>query len=165
MPTLISQPDHRLLAVRLLTSAGFIDGTLRVLRRAFLADLWDHAPDFVPLTDVQLPGLPERVPFFAVRRQDVVVLIPPADDALISQSRGHEVDHAMSALLPDRFVVGGTVGVLHDVRLSDHLRKPVTIVVRDATLLGPGVNERHAVLLLNPGRVVGITEQVASSTP
>lgn len=42
-----------------------------------------------------------------------------------------------------------------------HLRKPVTIVVRDATLLGPGLHETHQVVLLNPSRVVGITEKTS----
>jgi len=152
-------PDQRAIVVRILTSAGFIEGTLRVPRRTCLADAWDHAPDFVPLTDVQLPGLPTRVPFFAIRRHEMLLLIPPTDETLIVLPRGQEVDHAMSALLPGQYAIGGTVAVLHDVRLTDHLRRPSTLVLKDATLIGPGLNERHAVVLVDPQRVIGISEQ------
>jgi hypothetical protein len=152
-------PDQRAIVVRILTSAGFVEGTLRVPRRTCLADAWDHAPDFVPLTDVQLPGLPQRVPFFAIRRHEMLLLVPPADETLIVVPRGQEIDHAMSALLPGQFAIGGTVAVLHDVRLTDHLRRPSTLVLRDATVIGPGVNERHPVVLVDPQRVIGISEQ------
>lgn len=152
-------PDQRAIVVRILTSAGFVEGTLRVPRRTCLADAWDHAPEFVPLTDVQVPGLPARVPFFAIRRHEMMLLIPPATETLIVQPRSQEVDHAMSALLPGQFAIGGTVAVLHDVRLTDHLRRPSTLVLKDATIIGPGVHEQQAVVLVDPQRVLGISEQ------
>ena len=115
-------PPQRRVAGRVHTPAGWIAGTFHVPEQQSLLSFFNSARDFFTLTEVQLPGQSSEVPFLALQRSAVNLIIPAADERIDDDAAPDEdaVTHHVSCLL-DGGVLMGTLQLPASVRVSDHL--------------------------------------------
>ncbi len=129
-------PELRSVPCRFLTFAGWLRGTLHVPPKVALVDFLNRGEVLFRLTDVTLPETQGVHPFFALERGAVLTVLAedplePAPSAPVGALR----EHPTSWLLPGGVVVQGTLGLLHGVRVSDHLmHRSGFVVLREATI-------------------------------
>jgi hypothetical protein len=158
------KPEQREVPLRAVTTAGVVEGTLRVAKSHILLDAVNHGHEFMSLTDVHVRDAPQRIPFFALRRSETLLLVPTSaaeDPDDVAARRGSLVDHDVMCLLPTGSI-SGKLSILKDARVSDFLaNQRAFFVLREcrAWLSATGfLDERPPVLLVNAARVVGVTE-------
>src|SRR4051794_2747384 len=100
------RPDQRTVAIRAVTTAGLVQGTLHVPRTQLLLDFVNHGREMLTLTDVVVRDATTRIPFFALRRSQTLAIAPPAEEDVADQSvrRATLIDHSVMIL-----AVGGTI--------------------------------------------------------
>ncbi len=129
-------PELRTVPCRFLTFAGWLRGSLHVPPKVQLVDFLNRGEVLFRLTDASLPETLGVQPFFALQRSAVIAVIPEvADEKLPAMPVGALQEHPTSWLLPDGSVVHGTIGLLHGVRVSDHLmHRSGFVALREATV-------------------------------
>lgn len=162
MTTNAHKPEKRAVPIRAVTTAGTVEGTLHVPRLHMLLEAVNHGHDFMSLTDVHVRDAPQRIPFFALRRSETLVMAPANDEEIDERgARTSLVDHDVMCLLPTGSI-SGKLSLLRDVRVSDFLSGARGFfVLREcrAWLSSTGfTDERPKVLLVNAARVAGVTE-------
>lgn len=128
---------RRPVSAHIYTRAGWLDGTFPVPPIHSFGDWLDHGGEFLKLIDVKLPAASHTIPFFALQRHAVVLVVPkgPLDRPernryLVQSTKPHKV-----TVLLRSGVVEGTVDVLSDVRVSDFLASwPRFIPIHDAVV-------------------------------
>jgi hypothetical protein len=149
----------------MLTDAGWVQGKLHVPERSRLLDFFDHAPEFVALTEVQAEGRDAPLPFLAVQRRAVLFLIPPEDELPPEEPLARPTKGQSMACLLRGGWLSGRVRAPLEMRLSDYLgHHPGFVVLYDAHVIvrDPWSQEvvelRAPRLLLNSKVVVGATD-------
>ncbi len=154
-------PTQRDLGAQLLTTAGWVRGWFMVPARRSLTDYVNHQHDFFKLKDVALPGLEKRVPFFALQRRTVILIIPdiPEPSAkVVANANEKDVSCAFNG-----GVISGTLWVGTGVRVSDYLlqRDPFFPLTDCRMILRSGNSSQIRELelvLLNRGGILGTSE-------
>jgi len=165
--TTIQQARFRRVEAEVLLPAGWLDGTFVVPETQSLQDFLEHSGAFLKLTDAQVPGHTEVVPFFAVQRGAVELIAPKLVDDRIETagSAGHTAPWSISCLF-HRGAVHGNLDFLMNLRLSDYLRQQTGfLLLRDAAWspvdTGRGdVPRRWPIAFVNVPQVNGISEAV-----
>lgn len=156
----------RRVGVKAITEAGWVAGTLHVPTSVRLADFLERAPNFLSVSDVQMPSRSNERPFFALRRSSIEFLVVDGEEDPTSANHTQIMeDHSVLCLLPNARL-RGTIAVQPGFRLSDYLARdtpfiPVTgctYQVR-ATDVNAAAKESAAFVLLNSEKVIGVSER------
>lgn len=158
-------PPQRAIPLRLLTDAGWVSGTLRIPAKSRLVEFLEHAHELVSLTDVKVESKADRLPFMAVRRSSVLLIIAGELESTEPTQYRPLADHDIECMFPYGWV-SGRISSPRDLRLSDQLsmRPSFFVVVHGAhvRMRDPWSSERidirEPVVLLNTREIVGVTE-------
>jgi hypothetical protein len=128
-----SRPSLRREAVEILTSLGWLNGTLHVPAHLALGEHLLLTTQALKLTGVSMPGEPDRLRFLALHHT-AVLLVAPALAQEEPAPSAHMGAREVECLLPSG-ILRGTLLVHASLRLSDHL-----------SLEGPWLTLRHCLL-------------------
>jgi hypothetical protein len=158
-------PGQRTISCRILTFAGWIEGTFHVPTRVGFLEFLDREATLFRLSDVLLPGQLQRHPFFALERSAVVgVTLPEGESSAAGRPPGVYATHRVSWLLGSGGVVDGEVELLEGIRVSDFLmHHPGFLPIERGTIFLRGDDgSTEAVpfssLALQASRAVGVSE-------
>lgn len=155
----LGREQREQLRVRVLTGAGWLEGTLHLEAGGGLA-AYVSGQAWYPMTDVVLARV-GTLPFFALSRAETLLVVVPAE--VVAPVGADARAHPATLLLPTG-VVDGAVHVGAPLRLSDFLQRGEGFVpVRGASVRvwSDAGAESFAEVLLNPQRLVGVTEREA----
>jgi len=158
-------PPLRDAKAAVLTTTGWIHGTFRIPTNRNIVDFVNQHLDYFKMVDVRLPGIEAPVPFFALQRQSVILLLPEEPEELlrIPTLGGDRVEREVSCLFANG-MASGSLFVPHHARVSDFLmQRQIFFHLRDCTLAtreGDGHEERRSVpiIAINSTRIVGVSE-------
>lgn len=158
-----SRPSLRQVPAEVLTSLGWLSGTLHVPAHLPLIEHLALGRHDLKLTGVTVPGEPDRLRFLALRRDAVVVVAPSLEEAEEPPSE-FITAREVACLLPGG-VLRGTLRVFSGLRLSDHLQQQGHLVTLRHCLLAPygatansaGARSLHTAIV-NLGHAIGIAE-------
>jgi hypothetical protein len=150
--------------VQLFTRAGWVTGTLRVPVKSRLIEHLNHSREFISLTDVRFETQPDPIPFFAVQRDAIMLLIPPEGEVISAATIEEMVVHPLSAMI-ELGTLYGQFKTLKSVRVSDFISatrgffhlEHCDLVLGDRW--GREIKEAHRPhVLVNIKHVIGVTE-------
>lgn len=157
-------PSNRDIPSRLFTTAGWVMGTFLIPAKRSLTDFSNQNHDFFKLKDVTLPGLKEVIPFFALQRHSVILMIPTeAEDSVLSSLGGVRETKDVSCAF-DSGVVSGSLTVGTGLRMSDFIIKPQPFFyLSDCTLFlrttgKPEIDRNVPMIIINRTKIVGVSE-------
>jgi hypothetical protein len=158
------QSSLRQVAVDLLTSLGWINGTLHVPIHFPLSEHLALGPHDLKITGVSVPNEPDRLRFLAVRRDSVIVVAPALADEEEDAGSDFSSGRQVACLLPAG-ILRGTIRILAGLRLSDQLQLQGRMVTLrhcllapyGATANSPGARALHTAIV-NLTHTVGISE-------
>ena len=161
------RPRLRRVPIEALTGRGWLNGTLHVPSHLALSDFLALGSQPLKLTEAQVPDEPDRLAFVALRRDALVIVAPGlAEEGDGAEPSAYTTDLQIACLLP-MGLLRGTLRVIYNLRLSDHLRlQSGFIVVRDAQwtphrVAGEAQQDARRTLpcvLVNAALVIGIEE-------
>ena len=106
--------------VRLFTPTGWVIGTLHVPPGTGLLPFLNGDEAFFRMTNVSLPEQPQTIPFLALQRKAVLLVVPDEDAMLgLHEDDGRE-RHEVACLFAGGLVMG-TLPLPNGVRVSDEL--------------------------------------------
>ena len=121
--------------VRLFTPTGWVIGTMHVPDGVGLLPFLNSGESFFRMTNVSLPEQPRTIPFLALQRKAVLVVVPGEDAALgLVEGDGREC-HEVACLF-DGGLVMGTLRLPKGVRVSDELMQSQEFFAVEACTLG-----------------------------
>lgn len=156
----------RRFAVKAVTEAGWIEGTILVLSSVRIADYMERAPSFLSMSEVHVAARAGERSFFALGRSAIEFLIVDGEEDPTSADYTQIMDdHAVVCLMPNARLKG-TIAVQPGYRLSDYLAKhthfvPVTrctyqVRAHDANA---ATKEKAEFVLLNTEKLIGVSER------
>jgi hypothetical protein len=120
--------------VRLFTPTGWVIGTLHVPEGVGLLPFLNGGGSFFRMTNVSLPAQPRTIPFLALQRKAVFLVIPGEDALLGIHEHPEQVRHEVACLF-DGGLVMGTLPLRKGVRVSDELMQSEEFfAIEDCTL-------------------------------
>ena len=164
MQTQYTPPSNQETGARLYTTAGWIDGSFLVPPKRSLTDFANQNHDFFKLKSVHLPGLSDEIPFFALQRHSVVLMIPQNPQEGVDSSLAGMKEHKDVSCAFDNGVVSGSLTVGTGIRMSDFmLKKQMFFYLKDCTLfLRTGgkaeVTKDIPLIIINREKIIGVSE-------
>ena len=167
--TALAGPPLRQVTAEVLTPVGWMSGTFRVPPQQPFLDfltLGTLGVHILKFTRVRVPNESDPVPFVALRRESVIVVVPTLSKDLIETTDGGGFTRAreVACLLPVG-VLRGTLDVLANIRLSDDLERRAHLMVLRRCVLAPygrTLNDPAAralpIAIVNLSQAVGISE-------
>lgn len=159
------RPGQRTIRCRILTFAGWLEGTFHVPTKIGFLEFLDREAVLFRLSDVILPGQLRQHPFFALERSAVVgVVLPAGEPSVASRPPGAYATHRVAWLLGSGGVVDGEVELLEGIRVSDFLMHHTGFlpIERGTTFLRGEDGATEAVpfscFALQASRAVGVSE-------
>ena len=120
--------------VRLFTPTGWVIGTLHPPEGIGLLPFLNGDDSFYRMTNVSLPEQPQTIPFLALQRKAVFVVVPGEDTPLGIHDDRRQVRHEVACLF-DGGLVMGSLPLPKGVRVSDELmRSKEFFAIEDCTL-------------------------------
>jgi hypothetical protein len=120
--------------VRLFTPTGWVIGTMHVPEGMGLLPFLNSGEAFFRMTNVSLPEQPRTIPFLALQRKAVLVVVP-GEDAVLGLLEEEDREPHEVACLFDGGLVMGTLRLKKGVRVSDELmRSEEFFAIEDCTL-------------------------------
>lgn len=161
----VPRPRVRKVPVDALTQLGWLNGTLHVPSQLALSDHLALGSHPLKLTQAQVPNEADRLAFLALRRETLVLIAP----GLAEEGEGGDVsdyttDLQVACLLP-MGILRGTLRVIYNLRLSDHLQQAGHLLTLHRCLLAPyggtanspGARGLHSAIV-NLNHALGISE-------
>ncbi len=155
----------RKVPIEALTELGWLTGTLHVPGHLALPDFLALGSQPLKLTEAQVPNEADRLAFVALRR-DALVLVAPslAEETEAAEASAYTTDLQVACLLP-MGMLRGTLRVIYNLRLSDHLQQTGHLLTLHRCLLAPyggtanspGARGLH-VVIVNLNHALGISE-------
>ena len=148
--------------VRLFTPTGWVIGTMHVPDGVGLLPFLNGDDAFFRMTNVSLPEQPQTIPFLAIQRKAVLVVVP-GEDALLGL---HEEDgrqrHEVACLF-DGGLVMGTLPLPKGVRVSDELMQSEEFFAIEDCTLGidaapEPVMEAEELVFVHAAEMFGVAE-------
>ncbi|MEM7437797.1 MAG: hypothetical protein AAF436_21785 [Myxococcota bacterium] len=148
--------------VRLLTPTGWVIGTLHIAEGVGLLPFLNGDESFFRMTNVSLPEQPRTIPFLALQRNAVLVVVP-GEDVLLGLHVDNDHERHEVACLFDGGLVMGTLPLAKGMRVSDELmRSNEFFAIEDCTLgmdASPEpVMEAEELVLVHAAQMFGIAE-------
>jgi hypothetical protein len=132
-----SRPSLQRLPVDILTTLGWLNGTLHLPRHLPVIEHLALGYHDLKLTGVAVPNEPDRLRFLALRREAVMVVAPVLADAEEDESAlAFTTARKVACLLPGA-LLRGTLRIFTGLRLSDHLQLQGRLVTLRQCLLSP----------------------------
>jgi hypothetical protein len=154
----------RKVSAELLTTLGWLSGTLHVPSHVLLEEHIALGRHDFKLTGVAVPAEPDRLRFLALRRDAVVVVAPAMAEAEAIPSPFSTPRH-VACLLPGA-ILRGTLQVFSNMRLSDHLQLQGQVVTLRHCLLTPYGGTTHSAdaramhtTIVNLSWAIGVSEE------
>jgi hypothetical protein len=165
-------PQQRRVSVQVLTAAGWIAGAVHIPVRSRLVDHFNHAKEYISLTQVIFENAPEPIPFFGLQRDAAMIILPVNDPDEVAAPLGtEEVMQVTVHCLFDRGNATGSMTLLRGVRLSDFFAaQKGFVLLEDARFIladrwGQNVvQDTRPALVLNTRFVIGISDMKTSTT-
>jgi hypothetical protein len=160
-----AHPRLRNVPVDVLTNLGWLTGTLHVPSHLALSDFLALGSHALKLTGAAVPNEVERLSFVALRREAVVLVAPAlAEEGEAAEPSGYTSDLQVACLLP-MGILRGTLRVIYNLRLSDHLQQAGHLLTLHRCLLAhyggtansPGARGLHTAIV-NLNHALGIAE-------
>jgi hypothetical protein len=151
--------------LRMMTSAGWMEGSLHVPKLQYLVDYVDAVGEFLRLSDARMPNASAATPFFAIQKS-AISFITPLDEITANDARpftSATKPHSVACLL-EHGIVQGTIHSLVGVRLSDFLTSKSVFFplhgceFRSAFQLGEAAGDQFRLALVNRARMIGVSE-------
>ena len=159
------RPRLRRVPIDALTGLGWLHGTLHVPSHLALSEFLALGSQPLKLTEVQVPHEADRLAFVALRR-DALVLVAPglAEEGEGAEPSAYTTDLQVACLLP-MGILRGTLRVIYNLRLSDHLQHTGHLLTLHRCLLAPyggtanspGARGLHSAIV-NLNHTLGISE-------
>ncbi len=148
--------------VRLFTPTGWVIGTLHVPEGMGLLPFLNGAEAFFRMTNVSLPEQPRTIPFLALQRKAVLVVIPGENAMLGIQEPKDQVRHEVACLF-DGGLVMGTLPLPKGVRVSDELMQSEEFFAIEDCTLGidaspEPIMEAEELVFVHAAEVFGVAE-------
>ncbi len=160
-----SRPLLRRVPIDALTGLGWLHGTLHVPSHLALSEFLALGSQPLKLTEAQVPHESDRLAFLALRR-DALVLVAPAlaEEGEGAEASAYTTDLQVACLLP-MGILRGTLRVIYNLRLSDHLQHTGHLLTLQRCLLAPyggtanspGARGLHSAIV-NLNHALGISE-------
>ena len=106
--------------VRLFTPAGWVIGTLHVPAGMGLLPFLNGDEAFFRMTNVSMPAQPETIPFLALQRKAVLIVVPGEDVMLGLDEDDGRARHEVACMFAGGLVMG-TLPLSEGVRVSYEL--------------------------------------------
>jgi hypothetical protein len=120
--------------VRLFTPTGWVIGTMHLPDGVGLLPFLNGGEAFFRMTNVSLPEQPRTIPFLAIQRKAVLIVVPGEETLLGLDDDGQGVRHEVACLF-DGGLVMGTLPLPKGVRVSDELMQSEEFfAIEDCTL-------------------------------
>ena len=148
--------------VRLFTPTGWVIGTMHVPVGVGLLPFLNGDESFFRMTNVSLPEQPQTIPFLALQRKAVLIVVPGEKTLLgldeDAQGERHEV-----ACLFNGGVVMGTLPLPKGVRVSDELMQSQRFFAIEDCTLGidaspEPVMEAEELVFVHAAEMFGVAE-------
>ena len=159
------RPDQRNIECQVMTTTGWLRGTFHVPQSGAFLDQLNLRKPFFGMTDVTFPGRDVVLSFLALRRQSVVLVVPPVTAKHLSRESGEDLRVKRVSCLFDGGIAVGNLWIDPQLRVSDFLAKQTGyfLLRRTRLLLGRfqddfWVEEEHAVTAVNSSAIIGVTE-------
>ncbi|MGB5809729.1 MAG: hypothetical protein WBG86_04310 [Polyangiales bacterium] len=148
--------------VRFFTPTGWVIGTLHVPDGTGLLPFLNGAESFFRMTNVSLPEQPRTIPFLALQRKAVLVVVPGEDASLGVHADDEYVRHEVACLF-DGGLVMGTLPLPRGVRVSDEvMQSKEFFAIEDCTLgidASPEpIMEAEELVFVHAAQMFGIAE-------
>ena len=160
-----ARPSLRKVPADVLTGLGWLSGTFHVPTHLALRDYLALGTNALKLTEVGVPNEADRLAFVALRR-DAVILVAPAlaEEGEGPDPSGYTTDLQVACLLP-MGMLRGTLRVIYNLRLSDHLQQAGHLLTLQRCLLAPygataksaGARDLHTAIV-NLNQATGTSE-------
>lgn len=166
MTTSSASTETRGVAAQVLTKAGWLTGRFHLAPGQALLDFLDRAEEFVSMTDVSHTSGSRLIPFFALQRRSMLVVVPDRHASGLAEVPGAAKTQATAiSCLFDQGFLHGQLELAPGMRVSDYLRRhPGFLVFRDCQLMlhprqgDAGVDYRLALALVNASRIIGVSQ-------
>ena len=148
--------------VRLFTPTGWVIGILHVPPGIGLLPFLNGDEAFFRMTDVSLPEQPRTIPFLALQRKAVYVVVPGEKALLGLHEDDARVRHEIACLF-DGGLVMGTLPLPEGVRVSDELMQSEEFfAIEDCTLgidaLPEPTIEAEELVFVHAAEMFGVAE-------
>lgn len=159
------RPNLRKVPADVLTGLGWLTGTFHVPTHLALSEHLALGARALKFTGVRVPNEAERLSFVALRRDSVVIVAPAlADERDAPDASTYTTDLPVACLLP-MGMVRGTLRVIYNLRLSDHIQQAgqwltlhhCLLTDYGATAQSPGARGLHTAIV-NLDHATGISE-------
>ena len=167
------RPEQRSIPVRILTSAGWLSGTLHIPARSRLVEQLNRATMFFRLTEVTIHGRNVGLPYLSLQRSEMILILPPASETDLQFVPETEplAPHELNCLL-EFGMVSGTIQTLKGVRVSDFfLNRQGFVLLENATLRMGGMGgkpetvDHEPRVIVNALRVLGVSDLPEAGSP
>ena len=108
------------MTVRLFTPAGWVIGTLHVPGGVGLLPFLNGGEAFFRMTNVSMPAQPQTIPFLAIQRKAVLIVVPGEEATLGLHDDDGRERHEVACMFAGGLVMG-TLPLPKGVRVSDEL--------------------------------------------
>jgi hypothetical protein len=146
----------------LFTPSGWVIGTLHVPDGVGLLPFLNGDEAFFRMTNVSLPEQPRTIPFLALQRKAVLIVVP-GEDALLGLHEDDARERHEVACLFDGGMVMGTLPLPEGMRVSDELMQSKEFfAIEDCTLAIDAspepLMEAEELVLVHAAEMFGIAE-------
>jgi hypothetical protein len=130
-------PELRKVPVELLCPVGWLSGMFHVPVHQTLVEFLSLTQQQVKLTRVRVPNEPGQRAFVALRRAAIILVAPSLDEGVEARpDPGYTANREVACLLPSG-ILRGSLAVLLNLRLSDHLQQQGQLLTLRRCLLTP----------------------------
>jgi len=147
------------------TTAGWVRGSFVIPTMRNFVDFVNQPHDYFKLKNVKFPGIEPIVPFFALQRQSVILVIPDRHEETLRMTTltGDKVERDVSCAFMSGFV-SGVLFVLQDARVSDFLmQRHSFFYLRDCSLYlrtsrQADIRKEIPMIVVNGKQIIGVSE-------
>ena len=148
--------------VRLFTPTGWVIGTMHVPAGVGLLPFLNGDESFFRMTNVSLPEQPQTIPFLALQRKAVLIVVPGEKTLLGLDEDGQGVRHEVACLFNGGLVMG-TLPLPKGVRVSDELMQSQRFFAIEDCTLGidaspEPVMEAEELVFVHAAEMFGVAE-------
>lgn len=161
-------PEQRRATVSVLSSLGWISGTLHLPPMQSLVDFLQSGSPVVKVTRARVPMQAELVPFVALRADAIAIVAPTIDELVETEGAMGRTTAREVELLLESGRMTGRIAVLVNLRVSDFLRQHTgLVVVRDAVYSPYGTTDpaqarKLPVAIVNLAHAAGVAQTGAN---
>ena len=148
--------------VRLFTPTGWVIGTMHLPADTALLPFLNSGEAFFRMTNVSLPEQPRTIPFLALQRTAVLIVVPGEKTLLGLDDHAQGVRHEVACLFGGGLVMG-TLPLPKGVRVSDELMQSKRFFAIEDCTLGidaspEPVMEAEELVFVHAAEMFGVAE-------